>query len=173
VGALADYHKKFPVRAGMPKAEISTRLKLGNYINMALENFIQQGLLIEESGHLRLPSHKIQVSPVQQAKIDAFLKSLTANPYSPPSELIPEPDLVNLLIEQDKVIKVSDSIIFSEKAYNEMLGKITAQIKEKDKISLGEVRDMFGTSRKYVQALLEYLDREKITKRVGDDRVLY
>jgi selenocysteine-specific elongation factor len=32
---------------------------------------------------------------------------------------------------------------------------------------------MFGTSRKYVQALLEYLDREKVTRRVGDDRVLY
>jgi selenocysteine-specific elongation factor len=32
---------------------------------------------------------------------------------------------------------------------------------------------MFGTSRKYAQALLEYLDREKVTRRVGDDRVLY
>jgi selenocysteine-specific elongation factor len=54
-----------------------------------------------------------------------------------------------------------------------MRTKITAQIKKNGKITLGEVRDMFGTSRKYVQALLEYLDREKVTKRVGDDRVLY
>ena len=52
-------------------------------------------------------------------------------------------------------------------------GKITAQIKKNGKITLGEVRDMFGSSRKYVQALLEYLDKEKVTKRVGDDRVLY
>jgi len=37
---------------------------------------------------------------------------------------------------------------------------------------VGEVRDMFGTSRKYVLALLEHLDRTKVTKRVGDERVL-
>jgi selenocysteine-specific elongation factor len=54
-----------------------------------------------------------------------------------------------------------------------MVEKITAQIKAKGKISLGEVRDLFGNSRKYAQALLEYLDREKVTKRVGDDRVMY
>jgi selenocysteine-specific elongation factor len=105
--------------------------------------------------------------------MDAFLKSLEANPYSPPGELIPEPDLVNMLIGQGRVVKVSDGIIFSAVAYTEMLEKIKAQIKAKGKITLGEVRDMFGTSRKYAQALLEYLDREKVTKRVGDDRVLY
>ncbi len=75
--------------------------------------------------------------------------------------------------EQGKVVKVSDNVVFSAKAYNEMFSRITAQIKSKGKVTLSEVRDMFGSSRKYVQALLEYLDREKITKRVGDDRVLY
>jgi selenocysteine-specific elongation factor len=171
--ALADYHKKFPARSGMPKAELGTRLKLGVYSNTALENFVRQGILVEEGGHLRLPAHKVQISPAQQAKIDAFLKSLAASPYSPPGELIPEPDLVNLLVEQGKVVKVSDNVVFSKPAYEEMLAKITARIKERGKISLGETRDMFGTSRKYVQALLEYLDGEKVTKRVGDDRVLY
>ena len=173
VVVLTDYHKKFPTRSGMPKVELSSRLKLGNYITAALGNFVSQGILVEEGGHLRLPSHKVQLTPAQQAKIDAFLKSLTRNPYAPPGELIPEPDLLNMLIEQGKVVKVSDNVAFSPSAYNEMVGKITAQIKDKGKISLGEVRDMFGTSRKYAQALLEYLDRKKVTKRVGDDRVLY
>jgi selenocysteine-specific elongation factor len=173
VSMLADYHKKFPTRSGMPKVELSSRLKLGNYILAALENLVSQGILVEEGGHLRLPSHKVQLTPLQQAQIDSFLKSLTRNPYAPPGELIPEPDLLNMLIEQGKVVKVSDNVAFSASAYNEMVGKITAQIKDKGKLSLGEVRDMFGTSRKYAQALLEYLDREKVTRRVGDDRVLY
>jgi selenocysteine-specific elongation factor len=128
---------------------------------------------VEEGGHLRLPTHNVKLTPVQQGKIDSFLKSLAIYPFSPPSDLIPEPDLLNILIEQGKVVKVSDNVVFSAKAYNEMLSKITAQIKSKGKITLSEVRDMFGSSRKYVQALLEYLDREKITKRVGDDRILY
>jgi selenocysteine-specific elongation factor len=173
LAALADYHKKFPTRSGMPRVELSTRLKLGNYIAMALDNFIKQGILVEEGGHLRLPSHRIQLTPAQQAKIDSFLKALAANPYAPPSELIPEPDLLNMLIEQGRVVKVSDNVVFAASVYREMVGKITARIKDKGKISLGELRDMFGTSRKYAQALLEYLDREKVTRRVGDDRVLY
>jgi selenocysteine-specific elongation factor len=172
VAALADYHKKFPTRSGMPRVELSTRLKLGNYITMALDNFIKQGILVEEGGHLRLPSHRVQLTPAQQAKIDAFIKSLAANPYAPPSELIPEPDLLNMLIEQGRVVKVSDNVVFAASVYREMVGKITARIKEKGKISLGELRDMFGTSRKYAQALLEYLDREKVTRRAGNDRIV-
>jgi selenocysteine-specific elongation factor len=173
VAALADYHKKYPARSGMPKAELSTRLKLGNYINTALERLIEQGVVAEEGGSIRLPAHKIQLTGVQQGKIDAFLKSLADNPYAPTGETVPEPDLLNMLIEQGKVVKVSDNIVFSRAAYDDMVSKITSGIKARGKISLGEVRDMFGTSRKYVQALLEYLDREKVTRRVGDDRVLY
>jgi selenocysteine-specific elongation factor len=173
LAALADYHKKYPARPGMPRAEFATRLKLGNYISLALGNLINQGLLVEEGGHLHLPTHTLKLTPAQRDKIDNFLKSLDASPFSPPSDLIPEPDLLNILIAQGKAVKVSDAIVFSSKAFNEMKSGIIAQLKKNGKITLGEVRDMFGSSRKYVQALLEYLDREKITKRIGDDRVLF
>ncbi len=173
VAALADYHKKFPARPGMPRVELSTRLKLGNFIAIMVDNFIKQGLVLEEGGHLRLPSHRVLLTPAQQAKIDSFLKSLAASPYAPPSELIPESDLLNILIGQGRVVKVSDNVVFAAPIYNEMVNKIISRIKDKGRITLGEVRDIFGTSRKYAQALLEYLDREKVTRRVGDDRVLY
>jgi selenocysteine-specific elongation factor len=170
---LGDYHRKFPARSGMPKVELSGRLKLGNYIPAALGRLASQGSIVEEGSHFRLPSHSVQLTPAQQAKIDAFLKSLAGNPYAPPGELIPEPDLLNMLIGQGRVVKVSENIVFAAPVYDEMVAKITAQIKAKGKVSLGEVRDMFGNSRKYAQALLEHLDREKVTRRVGDDRVLY
>ena len=157
----------------MPKVELGSRLKLGSHVTAALVNLERQGVIVEEGGILRLPSHQVRLTPAQQAKIDAFLKSLTANPYSPPGEFIPEPDLVNMLVAQGKAVKVSDSIVFSAFAYQEMVTKVTVKIKESGKVGLGEVRDMFGTSRKYAQALLEYMDKEKITRRVGDDRVLY
>ena len=171
--ALTEYHQKFPARTGMPRAELSSRLKLGGHVNAALSKLIAQGVIVEEGGYLRLPSHSVKLTAAQQAKIDAFLKSLNANPYAPPGEAIPEADLVNMLAGQGKVVKVSDSIVFSAAAYREMVDKITAKIRENGKVGLGEVRDMFGTSRKYAQALLEHTDKEKITRRVGDDRVLY
>jgi selenocysteine-specific elongation factor len=173
VAAFTDYHKKFPARPGMPRAELGTRLRLGDFTALAVENFIKQGVLVEEGGTLRLPSHRVRLTPAQQAQIDAFLKSLAASPYSPPSDLIPGPDLLNMLVAQGRVVKVSDNVVFADPVYREMVAKITARLKDKGRITLGEVRDMFGTSRKYAQAILEYLDGEKVTRRVGDDRVLY
>ncbi len=173
VAVLEDYHRKYPARSGMPGVELTSRLKLGSYVSAALADLVSRGSLVEDGGYLRLPSHSVRLTSAQQAKIDTFLKSLADNPYAPPSELIPEPDLLNILIEQGRVVKVSDSVVFSKATYDEMLAEITACIRDKGKISLGETRDMFGASRKYAQALLEYLDREKVTRRVGDDRVLY
>ena len=80
--------------------------------------------------------------------------------------------MLNLLIEQRKVVKVSEGVVFSASTYDEMVSRVTAHLKAKGKVSLAEVRDMFQTSRKYAQALLEHLDGEKITRRVGDERML-
>ena len=121
----------------------------------------------------RLPAHKVQLTPAQQAKVDAFLSSLAGNPYAPPGDLNPGTDLLNLLIEQHRVVKVGDGVVFAAAAYGEMVKKVTAYIRAHGKVTLAEVRDLFQTSRKYAQALLEHLDGEKITRRVGDERVLY
>jgi len=171
--ALEEYHKKYPARPGMPRIELGGRLKLGGHAPAVLERLAGEGVIIGEGASLRLPAHSIKLTAAQQAKIDAFLKSLEANPYAPDSALIPEADLLAMLIGQGRVVRVSDSVVFGAAAYEEMLAKIKEKIKASGKVGLAEVRDMFGTSRKYAQALLEYLDREKITRRVGDDRVLY
>jgi selenocysteine-specific elongation factor len=171
--SLGEYHRKFPARSGMPKVELGSRMKLGSYAPAALAKLGSQGMVLEERGYIRLPAHTVRLAPEQQAKIDAFLKSLIQNPYAPPGELIPEPDLLNLLIEQGKVVKVSESVVFAASTYHEMVARVTDYIKANGRVSLGGVRDIFQTSRKYAQALLEHLDREKVTRRVGDERVLY
>jgi len=170
---LEEYHRKFPARSGMPRLELSHRLKLGSYAAAALANLVKQEVIVDDGGHMRLPAHTIQLTPAQQAQVDAFLESLARNPYTPDSELIPVADLLNMLIGQGRVVKVSDNVVFSASVYKDMVAKVTAHIKSNGKVSLGEVRDMFGASRKYAQALLEHLDKEKVTRRVGDERVLY
>jgi selenocysteine-specific elongation factor len=170
---LGEYHRRFPTRAGMPRLELSGHLKLGGHAAAALDRLVGQGAIVEEGSNLRLPGHAIRLTPAQQARVDAFLKSLADNPYAPPADSLPGPDLLNMLVEQGLVVKVSDNVAFAAAVYREMVAKITGRIKENGRVGLGEARDMFGTSRKYAQALLEYLDREKVTRRVGDDRVLY
>ena len=166
-----SYHQRFPTRAGMPKVELGN--KLGAYSAAILSRLLNESVLVEEELAVRLPSHQIKLTPAQQTKINTFLDSLAQNPYAPPGELIPEPDLLNALVKRHEVVKVGGGVVFATKAYNEMVSRVTTHLKEQGKITLAEVRDMFQTSRKYAQAFLEHLDGEKITRRVGDERVLY
>lgn len=168
-----DYHQRFPTRTNMPKEELRRKLRSGTHAPAILQRLFDKGVLLEDRSGVRLPTHQVQLTAAQQAKLDTFYDSLSKSPYSPPGDLIPEPDLLNLLIERGEVVKVSNSVVFSASAYNEMVERVTAHIKEQGKITLAEVRDIFNTSRKYAQALLEHLDSNKITRRVGDERVLY
>jgi selenocysteine-specific elongation factor len=167
------YHRQFPLRRGMPKEELRGKLKLSapSFAGI-LRQLLQDGALVEEGVAARLPSHQIQLTKEQQAQVDAYLSSLTRNPYSPPSELLPPPELLDLLIEQRQIVKVSDNIIFAASAYDEMVQRIIDRIKLQGKITVGEVRNLFQTSRKYAVALMEHLDERKITRRIGDERVL-
>ena len=170
---VQDYHHRFSTRPGMPRGELSNKLQLSAAaFAPTLHKLLDEGILVEEGAAVRLPSHQIQLSKEQQAKVDAYLQSLARNPYAPPSDIMPEPELLNLLIKQRRVVKVSDSVVFAASAYDEMDRKIVAHIKAHGKITLAETRDLFNTSRKYAQALLEHLDQEKVTRRVGDERVL-
>jgi len=77
-----------------------------------------------------------------------------------------------LLIGQHKVVKVGDGVVFSSSAYSEMVDKVVACARTQGSVTLAQVRDMLGTSRKYAKALLEYMDEKKLTRRIGDKRIL-
>jgi len=170
---LQEYHQRLPARLGMPKAELSSRLKMEGHHSATLQRLLEDGVVIKDGTAIRLPTHRVQLTQAQQAEIDIFLKSLSESPYAPASNLIPEPDLLNLLIMQHQVVKVADDVVFSTSAYDEMVERVTSHLKASGRVTVGEVRDMFHTSRKYAVALLEHLDGAKITRRVGDERVLY
>lgn len=173
VSIVQDYHRRYPARLGMPKAELGSRLKLETNYSAILRRLLDEGILIQAGVTVRLPSHQVRLTKAQQGTIDAFLKSLSQTPYAPPSNLIPEPDLLNLLIERHEVVKVSNEVVFSASAYSEMVERVTSHLKANGRVTVAEVRNMLKTSRKYALALLEHLDQAKVTRRIGDERVLY
>ncbi len=171
--ALAAYHRQFPLRSGMPKEELRSKLKVSaGLFTPMLQLLVRDGLLVEEVKSVRLPSHRVQLSASQKAATDAYLAALARNPYYPPSDLSVAPELLDVLVDQREVMKLADNVVFTAAAYREMLDRIMGQMKQNGKITVAEVRDMFGTSRKYAMALMEHLDEQKITRRVGDERVL-
>ncbi len=170
---LGTYHRQFPLRSGMPKEELRSKLKISaGSFPATLQLLVKDGILAEDAKTVRLPSHRVELNGKQQAAVDTYLKSLTQNPYSPPSDLVIDPQLLDILIDQRKVVKVSENVIFAAGAYDEMVGSIVNRLKSQGKITVAEVRDMFQTSRKYAMALMEHLDEQKVTRRVGDERVL-
>ncbi len=104
------------------------------------------------------------------------MRKFAKSPYATPSvkECQAEvgEEIVNALIEMGELVAVSQDVIFRKQDYDGMVEKIKTAIQQKGQITLGEVRDMLDTTRKYIQALLEHLDSVGVTMRAGDARKL-
>jgi selenocysteine-specific elongation factor len=79
-------------------------------------------------------------------------------------------DVFSALLEFGDLKAVSNEIVFRKTDYEKMVEKIRTICRQKGQINLGEVRDLFSTSRRYAQALMEYLDNVGVTVRSGDYR---
>jgi len=174
---LGEYHQRYPLRMGMPREELKSRLGLpARAFNEAITRAASEGLLVETQAILHLAEHRVVLGPEQQRRVDELLARFQDDPYAPPSaadsEAIVGPELLAALTEQGRLVKVSDTVLFSADAYQEMRQAIVEYLQREGQITLAQVRDMFQTSRKYVQAMLEHLDDQHVTRRVGDERVL-
>ncbi len=171
--ALASYHRQSPLRRGASREDIRTRLGLEPQVSLlALQRLIRDKVIVEEDALLRLPQHRVAITQAQRQRMDGYLRLLESQPYSPSLSEPPEPDLVQLLVEEGKAVKVSDDVVFTATAYQQMVDRIVQHLKSEGKITVAQVRDMFNTSRKYALALMEHLDQQRVTRRVGDERVL-
>jgi selenocysteine-specific elongation factor len=174
---VSSYHGKFPLRAGMPREELKSRLNLTPRVfNALVARLVADGDLNESSASVAKPEHAIRLDSQQQTRAGSLLRKFTQNPYAPPTmkECLAEAgeELVNALVELEELVPVSSDVVFLKPDYDEMVRRVGASLKETGQITLAEVRDMFGTSRKYAQALLEHLDATGVTRRDGDIRRL-
>jgi selenocysteine-specific elongation factor len=176
-GLVGDYHRQYPLRAGMPREELKSRLRLApRLFNEVLTLAARRGALVESEAVVRLPDHAVRFSPAQQAQVDRLLAAFARSPYTPPGVAEAEAqvgaEVLNALFENGTLVKVSADVCFSAEAYQAMVERVLNHLRREGRITVAQVRDMFGTSRKYALALMEHLDERRITRRVGDERVL-
>lgn len=171
--AVEAYHGDYPLRTGLPKEELRSKLGLGGQVfARVVGKLVEEGVMEEEGTVVKAPGHSRILSAKQQAEVNRYLEALEAQPYSPPTDIGISGELVAGLVDGGKVVKVNQDVVFSATAFEDMKNRIVEEARATGKINVGRVRDMFDTSRKYALALMEYLDQQKITRRVGDDRVL-
>ena len=171
--SLQSYHNQYPLRRGAPSQEIRSRLSLSQPVYLkVLSRLSAEGAVVEENQSLRLPGHQVALTPQMEQTAANYLATLEKQPFSPPTDHPPEPELLAAMVDMGQVVKVNESVIFAAVAYHQLANRIKAHLQEKGSITVAEGRTMFDTSRKYILPLLEYLDQQRITRRVGDERVL-
>lgn len=187
VRLVGEQHRQYPLRSGLSKEEWRTRLHLPSKMSSEVFQALQEeGQLAEVSsaagipgGFIRLPGFVPTFNAAQQQQVERLLRLFRESPYAPPgraeSEAIIGAEVLAALIEQGRLVKLggtTESVLFLRESYEEAVRRLVEYLREHGKMTAAEARDVLGTSRKYVLPLLEYMDERRITRRIGDERVL-
>ena len=181
LSALADFHKKNPLVGGISKEELRARVDATPEVFEAVAGTLVRDKKIEVAGDLvRLPGLGVVMKDEEaesKKKIeDAFFVAGLKVPAL--SEVLAglrvdrvrAQKIVTLLLRDKALIKVSDELVFHRMALEELRRQVAAYKVKSPKIDVAAFKEMTGVTRKYAIPLLEYLDRERVTKRVGDAR---
>jgi selenocysteine-specific elongation factor len=174
---LAQYHKLFPMRRGMPREELRSRTKMQTRVlDAVLLRAAAENAVRATDKMVALRSHEVQFSPAIQVQVNALLAQFANAPYNPPAYSEAEEaigaDALHALIEQGALVRVSPNVLLTPLVADEMQTWVVETLQSQNEITAAQLRDRFNTSRKYAIAFLEYLDARHVTRRVGDARVL-
>ncbi len=182
---MKDYHKKFPLKKGIPKEELKSKLpplidpRLFNYL---LTDLFNSSLIAVEKEKLWLHDHKPLLKDSQKELQDTIEKIYRKGGLTPPSfkELVVQlssderetKSIIDLLTADSIVVKVKDNLWFHRDALETLKKNLIEFLKDNGEITTPQFKELTQASRKYTIPLMEYCDQSKITIRVGEKRVL-
>lgn len=188
VQTVQDYQREYPLRRGIPREELKSRLKLpARVFNAAMMRWLAEGTLSETALRqgvpgasvtpvIHTPDYKVVFSEEQKRQAEQLLARFAANPAAPPTvrECVAEvgEELFNALIDRGDLVPLNADVVFRREGYELLVAQIRAMLQQQGTITVAQVRDRFRTSRRYVLALLEHLDAIGVTVRDGDVRKL-
>jgi selenocysteine-specific elongation factor len=175
--SIEKYHTANPLRSGMPREELKSRMGLDSRVFAAvMDRVAGDGYVSGHGARVALPDFSVKLSESQQGKVASLMEAFKADPGSPPSvkqaaAVIGE-ELLAHLIETGRLVQVSEDVVFEPDLYQAMVARVRERLATGEGLTVAEVRDMFSTSRKYALALMEHLDAKGVTVRKGDERRL-
>lgn len=182
---VQEYHREFPLREGFPREEMRSRFftRMNNKHFQALLQVMEEDNLVKlHAQEIALPEFTPQPERKLEQKIRHLLEIYKEANYQPPAWIeatrqagLDGPmaqEILQYLLKKGLLVRVADDLYFHAECLDKARQELINYLREKGEITVGETRDLLQTSRKYALPLLEYFDREKTTKRVGDKRVL-
>lgn len=180
-----QYHRQYPLRPGVPKEDLHSR-KFA-FLNQKQWQALLAGMVADKhikvtAGYLASPAFVPAPSGNLGSQVAALLEKYRRAACQPPdfaqaaqqAGLPPQQteEVLGYLLRQGTLVKVADGLYFHQQVLDDARKKLVEYLQQNSQISVGEARDILSTSRKYALPLLDFFDKQKVTKRVGDLRVL-
>jgi selenocysteine-specific elongation factor len=183
LGALKKFHDANPLVAGMSKEELRDRVNLGSEVFYGVLGKLGEEKKLEVAGELVHLAGRGVVMKDEEAESKKIIELAFASAgLKVPSlkevlaglkvDKIRAQKIVTLLLRDKVLMKISEELVFHQSALMDLRQKVAALKNTAPKIDVARFKEMTGVSRKYAIPLLEYLDRERVTRRVGDERVI-
>jgi len=177
---LNKYHKDYRLRSGMPKEELRSKfpqINKGKEFDILLEKFKNDGF-IKVGEVVSLTEFEIKYNPYQLKDKEMIELKLEEAKFAPLSinSLTNGKEETRELIESmngKSLIRLDEDTIINADFYDKAVEKVKDYITTNESMTLADFRDMMDSSRKYSMIILEYMDKEKVTRRVENTRVLY
>jgi selenocysteine-specific elongation factor len=172
------FHAAHPLRPGMAREELRSRLAVpAASFPSVVQGLLEEGRIVERDGSLASPQHHVELETTG-GPAAGLLELLGRQPFAPPS--LPEAmqqtgateEMVRALVQRGDLVRASPDIAFTKDAYAAAVALVKEIAGANGSVTVAQLRDRMGASRRPVLALLEYLDAQRVTRRVGDTRVL-
>jgi selenocysteine-specific elongation factor len=185
VDAVRAFHAAHPLAPGVPREELRGRLPRAADARLfarLVAGLVEKGALVAEGDHVRDPKHRAASGAAAGALKEKLAAALAKGGVTPPwlaelpALLGADPDdvtaVLKLLAAEGRAVRVSAELWFDAAAVAGLKERLVAHLRARKEITTQEFKDLVGATRKHVIPLAEYFDREKVTLRVGDRRLL-
>ena len=182
---LAEFHQKFPLKPGMDREELRTKLPAElpvQVFQQLLDAQARAGQIQVEHNLVWQSSHRLSLSASQQTTKRQLQQAYLANRFQPPNRqdalnsikaAVKEAEAIfRLLVTEGTLIRVDNEVYYHKDALAEITARVIAYLRQHQEMQVGDLKNLFQFSRKYAVPILTYLDAAGITIRKGDLRIL-
>jgi len=180
---VASFHQENPLVAGMGKEELRARVQSSvEVFAAAMDMLVRERKLALAGEIVNLPGRGVVMKDeeteskkiIEAAFASADLKVPALKDVLAGLKLdqARAQKIVTLLLRDKVLVKISEDLVFHRGALEDLRKRMASEKAKSPKIDVARFKDLTGVSRKYAIPLLEYLDRERVTRRVGDERVI-
>ena len=182
---LDKYHKANPLKAGMPKEELKSKLPAfgrSKVFHMMINQMTKDGEVVQEENMVRLMSHKVSLGgdqvDIREKMLNVYLNADLTPPYF--KELVKTldvqmshaKDVLMLLVDEGRIVKIKEDLYFHMDAVNDLKKRLIDFLESNGEMTTPQFKDIAGVSRKYLIPLIEHYDSTNVTIRIGDIRKL-